>query len=194
MDFKRHIETAWHLTLGHIVSLIIMTLVMVGVSVLTLGILTPVTMAGYMQSLLRLIRDNREPKVQDLFSHMKLFLPLLGFGIAAFVATSIGFMLFFLPGIIVSAAIAFCCIYMMPLMTDRNLSLVEAIKESFAMSRRGDLVDHVVVVVLFMAISMIGGTVFIGVLFTQPLATLFLLSTYEEKINTTPPAAPQQPQ
>jgi hypothetical protein len=45
-----------------------------------------------------------------------------------------------------------------------------------------------------MAISMIGGTVFIGVLFTQPLATLFLLSTYEEKINTTPPAAPQQPQ
>jgi hypothetical protein len=194
MDFKRHIETAWHLTLGHIVSLIIMTLVMVGVSVLTLGILTPVTMAGYMQSLLRLIRDNREPKVQDLFSHMKLFLPLLGFGIAAFVATSIGFMLFFLPGIIVTAAIAFCCIYMMPLMTDRNLSLVEAIKESFAMSRRGDLVDHVVVVVLFMAISMIGGTVFIGVLFTQPLATLFLLSTYEEKINTTPPVAPQQPQ
>jgi membrane-anchored glycerophosphoryl diester phosphodiesterase (GDPDase) len=82
---------------------------------------------------------------------------------------------------------------MMPLMTDRNLSLVEAIKESFAMSRRGDLVDHVVVVVLFMAISMIGGTVFIGVLFTQPLATLFLLSTYGEKINTTPPAAPQQP-
>jgi uncharacterized membrane protein len=193
MDFKRHIETAWSLTLGHIVSLIIITLVMVGVSILTLGILAPVTMAGYMQSLLQLIRDKREPKVQDLFSHMKLFLPLLGFGVAVFVVTSIGFMMFFLPGIIVTAAIAFCCIYMMPLMTDRNLGIVEAIKTSFAMSRRGELVDHVVVVVLFMAISMIGGTVFIGVLFTQPLATLFLLSTYEEKINMTPPAAPQQP-
>jgi uncharacterized membrane protein len=192
MDFKRHIETAWNLTLGNVVSLILITLVMVGVSTLTFGILAPVTMAGFMQSMLQLIRNGREPKVQDLFAHMNLFLPLLVFGIAVVVASSIGFMLLFLPGIIVTAAIAFCCIYMMPLMTDRNLGIVEAIKESYAMSRRGELVDHVVVVIIFMAITMIGGTVFVGVLFTQPLATLFLLSTYEEKINATPPPAPQQ--
>ena len=117
---------------------------------------------------------------------------LLGFGIAVFVATSIGFMLLFLPGIVVIVAITFCCIYMMPLMTDKQLGIVDAVKESYAMGRRGELVDHVVVVIIFMAITMIGGTVFIGVLFTQPLATLFLLSTYEEKINTTPPPAPMQ--
>ena len=193
MDFKRHIETAWNLTLANIVSLIIMTLVLVAVSSLTLGILAPVTFAGYTQSLLELIRNGREPKVQDLFSHMNLFLPLLGFGIAVFVATSIGFMLLFLPGILIVVAITFCCIYMIPLMTDKNLAIVDAIKESYAMGRHGELVDHVVVVIIFMAISMIGGTVFIGVLFTQPLATLFLLSTYEEKINTSPPPAPQQP-
>ncbi len=182
MDFKRHIEAAWKLTLGNIVALIIMTLVMVAVSALTLGILAPVTMAGYTQSLLQLIRNKREPRVQDLFSHMNLFLPLLGFGLATFVAISIGFMLLFLPGIIVIAAIMFSCIYMLPLMTDKQLGLVDAIKESYAMARRADLVDHVVVVVIFTAISMIGSTVFIGVLFTQPLATLFLLSTYEESI------------
>ena len=45
MDFKRHIETAWNLTLGNVVSLILITLVMVAVSSLTLGILAPVTMA-----------------------------------------------------------------------------------------------------------------------------------------------------
>jgi hypothetical protein len=78
MDFKRHIETAWNLTLANIVSLILMTLVMVAISSLTLGILAPVTMAGYTQSLLQLVRNGREPKVQDLFSHMNLFLPLLG--------------------------------------------------------------------------------------------------------------------
>jgi hypothetical protein len=170
-----------------------MTLVLVAVSSLTLGILAPVTFAGYTQSLLELIRNGREPKVQDLFSHMNLFLPLLGFGIAVFVATSIGFMLLFLPGILIVVAITFCCIYMIPLMTDKNLGIVDAIKESYAMGRHGELVDHVVVVIIFMAISMIGGTIFIGVLFTQPLATLFLLSTYEEKIKTTPPPAPQQP-
>jgi membrane-anchored glycerophosphoryl diester phosphodiesterase (GDPDase) len=193
MDFKRHIENAWNLTLKNIVSLILLTLVFVGVSALTFGILAPVALAGYTQSLLLLIRSGREPKVQDLFSHMKLFLPLLGFGLAVLVVTSIGFMLLFLPGILITVAITFCCIYMLPLMTDRGMNVIDAVKESYAMSRRGEIVDHVVVVIIFMAITMIGGTVFIGVLFTQPLATLFLLSTYEEKISATPPPAPQQP-
>jgi membrane-anchored glycerophosphoryl diester phosphodiesterase (GDPDase) len=192
MDFKRHILTAWNLTLGHIVSLILMTLVMLGVSSLTLGILAPVTMAGYTQSLLQTIRSGREPKVQDLFAHMNLFLPLLGFGIAVFVVTLIGFALLVLPGIVLVLAITFCCIYMLPLMTDRKMGLLEAIKESYAMARRGQLADHVVVVVIFVALTMIGGTVFIGVLFTQPLATLFLLCTYEEKTKTQPLAPTRQ--
>ncbi|BBO73610.1 hypothetical protein DSCW_10270 [Desulfosarcina widdelii] len=193
MDFKRHIESAWNLTLGNIVSLILLTLVMVAVSSLTLGILAPVTLAGYTQSLLLLIRNGREPKVQDLFSHMNLFLPLLGFGIALTVAVAIGFTLLVLPGILIVVGVTFCCVYMLPLMTDKNLGIVDAIKESYAMGRRGDLVDHVVVVVIFIAISAIGSSVFIGVLFTQPLATLFLLFTYEEKIAGSAPPAPPQP-
>ena len=158
---------------------------------ITLGILAPVTMAGYTQSLLQLIRNGREPKVQDLFAHMNLFLPLLGFGLGVFVATSIGFMLLFLPGVVIVLAVTFCCIYMLPLMTDKKMGLVDAIKESYAMGRRGELIDHLVVVIIFVAITTIGGTVFIGVLFTQPLATLFLVSTYEEKTASTPPPAPQ---
>lgn len=193
MDFKRHIESAWNLTLGNIVSLILLTLVMVAVSSFTLGILAPVTLAGYTQSLLLLIRNGREPKVQDLFSHMNLFLPLLGFGLAVAVASLIGFSLLVLPGIVIVVGVTFCCVYMLPLMTDKNLGIVDAIKESYAMGRRGDLVDHVVVVVIFIAISAIGSSVFIGVLFTQPLATLFLLSTYEEKMAKNAPPAPPQP-
>ncbi|GAB6908269.1 conserved membrane hypothetical protein [Desulfosarcina cetonica] len=192
MDFKRHIEIAWNLTLGNIVSLILLTLVFVGISTLTLGILAPVALAGYTQSLLLLVRNGREPKMQDLFTHMKLFLPLLGFGVAVFVVSSIGFMMFFIPGLIVVVAVTFCCIYMIPLMTDRNLGIMDAIKESYAMARKGQLVDHVVIVIIYLAITTIGGSVFIGILFTQPLATLFLLSTYEEKMLSTPPAAPPQ--
>lgn len=192
MDFKRHIETAWNLTLGNIVVLILMTLVYVGVSAVTLGILAPVAMAGYTQSLLLLVREGREPKVQDLFSQMKLFVPLLIFGIAVFVASSIGFMMLFVPGLVITLAVSFCCIYMLPLMTDRGLGIMDAIKESYAMGRSGVLVDHVVVVIIFLAITLIGGTIFIGVLFTQPLATLFLMSTYEERLRATPPSAPPQ--
>ena len=193
MDFKRHIENAWNLTLANIVALIIITLVMVAVGALSLGILAPVTLAGYTHSLLLPIRNGREAKVQDVFSHMHLFLPLLGFGIAVFIATSIGFMMLFLPGILVVLGITFCCIYMLPLMTDRQLGIVEAIKASYAMSRQGDLVDHVLVVIIFVAITTIGGSIFIGVLFTQPLATLFLLSTYEERIKDDTPVPSSPP-
>ncbi len=190
MDFKYHIETAWKLTLGNIVSLLLMTLVMFALSIITFGIMGPVTMAGFTQSLLLLIRNGREPKVQDLFSYMNLFLPLLGFGVAVFFMTTIGFSIYFLPGVIISVAITFCCAYAVPLITDNNLSIIDAVKESYAMAMRGELVDHVVTVTIFLAISMIGTLVFIGVLFTQPFATLFLLSTYEEKCKTAAPPTP----
>jgi len=60
MDFKKHIVRAWELTWQFIVSLVLMTLVMSGVAVITLGVLAPVTMAGYMQSILLMIREGRE--------------------------------------------------------------------------------------------------------------------------------------
>jgi hypothetical protein len=185
MDFKNHILLAWNMTLKHIVSLIIMTLVMLGISIVSLGILAPVTMAGYMQSILTLIRNGREPKIQDLFSQMRLFLPLLAFSIVVFIAIIIGFMLFFLPGLLIALAISFCCIYMIPLMTDGNLGIIDAIKQSYRMATTGPIADNAVVVIIFWIVTMIGSSVFIGFLFTQPLATLFLMSVYEEKLKLT---------
>lgn len=181
MDFKSHIMKAWNLTLQNIVSLILLTLVMLGIGTVTLGILAPVLAAGYAQSILMLVRTGREPKMQDLFSHMRLFLPLLGFGIACVILAGIGFMLLFLPGVVVSLGITYCCLYMIPLMTDRRLGLVEAVKESYKMAVDGNIVDHVIVVIIFLGVTMIGGSFFIGSLFTQPLATVFLMSVYEEK-------------
>ncbi len=186
MDFKKHLETAWNMTLKFIAPLIFMTLAMFILWFFTLGILAPVTMAGYMQSILLMLREGREPKIQDLFSQMKLFLPLLGFGILVFIATMIGLMLLVLPGIVIALAVSFCCLYMVPLMTDKELGLFEAIKESYTMTTKGVFVDQLVVLLLFLGISAAGSAVFIGSLFTQPLATIFLLSVYEEKIKKPP--------
>ncbi len=181
MDFKAHVETAWNLTLRHIVPLILMTLALSVVGFLSLGILAPVTMAGYMHAILLMIREDREPGAQDIFSHMRLFLPLLGFGLAVFLVITVGFALLVLPGILAVLAISFGCLYVLPLMTDRGLGVVEAVKESFRMSTGKNSLDQVVVVVLFLGLCAVGGSVFIGWLFTQPFATVFLLSVYEEK-------------
>jgi len=181
MDFNRHFKTSWNLTLTFIVPLIIMTLVMFGIGFLTLGILSPVMMAGYIHSVIRMIRENREPKFQDLFSQMKLFLPLLGFTILVFVITGVGFLFLLLPGILIAFALSFCCIYMLPLMVDKEMKLFDAVKQSYSMSVKGQVMDHLVLVILYFGIMAIGSSVFIGTLFTMPFATILLLLVYEDR-------------
>ena len=184
MDFKAHFETAWGLTLRYIAPLILMTLVLFVVSGITLGVLAPVTMAGYMHAILRMVREGREPRIQDIFSHMRLFLPLFLLGLVFFVATMIGFALLVLPGFLILLAIAFGCLYVLPLMTDKGLGVVEAIRESVRMSTGKNTLDQVVVMIVYVGLCSVGGSVFIGWLFTQPFATVFLLSVYEEKIHS----------
>ena len=183
MDFKAHLLTAWRLTLDFIAPLIIITLAMFALWFISFGLLTPVTLAGYTQSLLRMLREKRPPEVGDLFSCMSLFLPLLGFSLLVILAVMIGFVFLVLPGILIGFFISFTCLYMLPLMTDQKLGLFAAIQKSYAMGiKQGSLSDHFVVVVIYVAITTIGSSVFIGSLFTQPLATVFLLSVYDEKI------------
>jgi hypothetical protein len=82
-------------------------------------------------------------------------------------------------------------------MTDRDLGLMDAVKKSFAMVTGGKLVDHILIFILFVGITAVGSSVFIGTLFTQPLATLFLMSMYNEldrKDKTEPVAAASQPE
>lgn len=186
MDFKLHFEKTWTLTITHLLPLVFMTLLMLAVSFLTLGILAPVTMAGYTQSILLLVREGREPRVQDIFSHMKLFLPLLGFTVVIGVVIMIGFMLLVLPGFLLSLAITFFCLFMLPLMTDKALGLLDAVKQSAELALGGQILDHVIVTVLYVAIMAVGSSVFVGVLFTQPLATVFLMSVFEEKTSNLP--------
>jgi hypothetical protein len=186
MDFKKHLESAWHMTLKHIASLIIMTLVMFILSFVTLGILAPVLMAGYMQAILLMVRDERVPTVQDLFSQMRLFLPLLGFSIVVAVILMVGFLLLFLPGLILSLGLIFACLYMLPLMTDKQLGVIDAVKQSWQMAVKDNATDHIVIVILFVGLMTIGGSVFIGSLFTQPFATVFLISIYLERTQNSP--------
>lgn len=194
MDFKHHLERAWHLTLDNIVPLILMTLVMVAVSIATLGILSMVAMAGYTRSILLMIRTGREPQPKDVFSEMRLFLPLLAFSIAVAVILAIGFILLVLPAFVFGAAISWICLYMLPLMIDKRYGVIEAVKASFEIVRqKDDLKDHLVLLILVIGISAAGGSVFIGWLFTQPFAMILLLSVYEEKIADTPAAAPANP-
>ena len=182
MDFKEHLKTAWESTLQYIVPVILLTLVQLLVITFSLGILAPVTTAGYTQSLILALREGREPKIGDLFSEMRLFLPLLGFGILAALLSFLGFLFLILPGFLVIAFLVFATIYMMPLMTDKEMGLFDAIKESWNMAVRKPLSDQVILMVLYMLIISVGGSIPLALVFTQPLATFFMISVYEERL------------
>ncbi|MHB8788536.1 MAG: hypothetical protein ACYDBT_01515 [Desulfobulbaceae bacterium] len=204
MDFKGLLEQTWKIFTDFLPAMLLSTLGLIAISIVSMGILAPVAGAGYMQSLLLAVRDNRKPEIGDLFSQMRLFLPLLGFGILVFIAVFIGFIFLVLPGIIMVLALSFFCLYMLPLMTDREMGLIDAIKESSRLAMEEPIAEHLVVVALFIGITAIGQSFVIGTLFTQPFATLFILLVYELKTGkevaktasapATPPPPPEQGQ
>lgn len=189
MDFKEHVEKAWQNTLKFIGPVLILTLVQIVVSVCSLGILAPVTMAGYMQSLLRALREGREPDVKDLFSEMRLFLPLALFGFLVMVALMIGFSMLVLPGILMTAALVFGTLYMVPLMTDKELGIMDALKESWAMATREPWADQIILTLLYLVILTLGSSIFVAIFIAQPLATFLVLSVYEERLQAKQPLA-----
>lgn len=186
MDFKAHLETAWNTTLQFIVPLILLTLVQMIVIIFSFGILAPVTTAGYMQSLLLALREGREPQIGDLFSEMRLFLPLFIFGLLAMIATFIGFAMLILPGFLVVGFLIFATIYMIPLMSDKNMGLMDALKESWSMATKAPISNQIILMVLYLVIMSLGSSIAVAILFTQPLATFLVLSVYEERLQTPP--------
>lgn len=182
MDFKVHLERGWKTVWSFIGPMLLLTVVQLVVSCLSLGLLAPVTAAGYVQSILLALRDGRVPEIRDLFSHMSLFLPLFLFGLAAVVVIGSGFLFLILPGMILIIAITFACLYLLPLMTDKQLDIMDAIKTSWSLAKEEPVSDHIITTIIYLGIYALGSTIPFGVIIAQPVATAIMLSVYEEKV------------
>jgi hypothetical protein len=152
-------------------------------SFLSFCIIGPIIIPGYIYSILSAIQEERSPKLADLFTQRHLFIPLFLFSIIISMLTLMGFIFFILPGIAVLCAISFSCLYIVPLMVDQKLGLIEAVKGSWQLAVKENVADHWVIVILVIGLTTIGSSVILGVLFTQPFATAFVLSVYNEKTN-----------
>jgi len=171
MDLQSHLERGWKNFIEFIGPALLITFVQIAVTLFSLGILAPVTSAGYVQSLLLAQRQGRTPEVKDLFSYMSLFLPLLLLGFVAFIVVVIGFTLLVLPGFGVMIFLAFACLYLLPLMTDEKMGLLSAVKGSWNMAVMDPLGDHIIITIVYVAIICIGGSLPFVILLAQPLAT-----------------------
>lgn len=182
MDFQKHFETGWQSTMKHIGPLILLTLVELVLIAISFGILAPVLSAGYTRSLLLALREGRTPQMGDLFSEMRLFLPLFVLGLIMVIALSIGYLLVIIPGLILTFVIAFGFLYVVPLMVDQKLGLFDSIRESWQMSMDKPITDQIIISVIYMGLMSVGGSFILLFLFAQPFATFILLSAYDEKL------------
>ena len=184
MDFKKLIVQSWNLTLNFIGPILLITIVQLIVSFISFGILAPVTMAGYVQSLLRAAREGRPPEIGDLFSQMRLFLPLFLYALLVVIVTFIGFTLLIVPGFIVIGFVVFASFYLVPLMTDQELGLFDALKASWAQAVKPPISDHLIVAIIYIVIMSLGSSLVFAFLFTQPMATFILVGAYLETFQT----------
>jgi len=182
MDFKKLVVSAWQQTVNFIGPVLLVTFVQMVLIIVSLGILAPVTTAGYVQSLLRAVREGRSPEIGDLFSQMRLFLPLLFFFACAGIVIFVGFTLLVLPGFVAAAFIAFAAFYMLPLMTDKGYGLIDALKRSWEIATTPPINDHIIVAIIYVAIVSLGGSLPFAFLITQPLATFILVGAYQERV------------
>ncbi len=182
MDFKNIIVKSWKNTLSFIGPLLLITFAQLLVIILSLGILAPVTTAGYIQSLLRAEREGRQPEVGDLFSQMRLFLPLFGFFLLVTIVAATGFLLLVVPGFIVIGLVAFVAFYMLPLMTDQGYGLFDALKKSWEIATAAPVTDHIIIVIIYVAIMSLGSSLPFAFLITQPLATFILVGAYQKRV------------
>ena len=182
MDFKKLVVSAWQQTVNFIGPVLLVTFVQMVLIIVSLGILAPVTTAGYVQSLLRAVREGRSPEIGDLFSQMRLFLPLLFFFACAAIVIFVGFTLLVLPGFVAAAFIAFAAFYVLPLMTDKGYGLIDALKRSWEIATSPPINDHIIVAIIYVAIVSLGGSLPFAFLITQPLATFILVGAYQERV------------
>jgi uncharacterized membrane protein len=182
MDFKDLVVRSWQNTLNHIGPLLLITLVQMVLIMVTLGILAPVTTAGYVNSIMQVVRDDRKPEVGDLFSQMRLFFPLFLLSILVAVVAFIGFSLLVLPGFAVLAFIAFAAFYLLPYMVDQKLGLFDALKASWQAAMQEPVSEHIIVVIIYVAIMSLGSSLWFAFLITQPMATFIMVEAYNQRV------------
>ena len=181
MDFKDLIVSSWQKMVDHIGPVLLITFIQLILIIITFGILAPVTTAGYIYSLMRVVDENRPPELGDLFSQMRLFLPLLVFSGLALLAVGIGFFLLVLPGFAVIAFISFAAFYLLPYMVEEKLGLIEALKASWNLAIKPPLSDHLIVVIIYIAIMSLGSSLPFAFLVTQPMATFIMVLAYRNR-------------
>jgi len=125
MNFQKYLENSYRIIKEEPVIIVLGGLVVQLLTILSMGIMAGPFLGGYFLLIICLLRDNKKPAFNDVFSGLQQLRNLFPF-VLVLLIIFIGFMLLILPGLL----FATWWIYVLPLMVDRKISFSEAMRLS----------------------------------------------------------------
>jgi len=170
MNFQAYLENTYRIIKAEPIILLLGGLLIQLLNSVTLSILYGPLFGGFMLMVILLLRDEKEPAFNDLFSGFKLFRLLFPY-FFVFLAKLIGFMLFVLPGVL----FATWWIYVLPLMVDRKIGFGEAMRISSDKVSETGFFMHMVFLLLVYVIPVILLQILVSFLPFLMVLTLLLM-------------------
>jgi uncharacterized membrane protein len=174
MDFTALLSEAWRRFVDEIVQLVLFALL--GTLLCLTIVLIPTVVGGFFRGFLGYVRDGRVPAFDELW-RFDDYLPLLLLIVLGSVAIAIGYLLLFVPGVILSVWWLYAVFFLL----DREMGVVEALGASKAAVSASGFFNHLVVLLIVSLLGALGGSLSgLGTIFTTPFALVFLSLCYLE--------------
>ncbi len=172
MDFAAVLQESWEKFVAEIVPLVLFTLLG---SVLCLTIvLIPTVAGGWFRGILGYVRYGDSPNLDELWN-FEDFLPIALLLILGAIGVTIGYMLLFVPGVILSV----WWLYSLFFLLDRQMGVIEAFGASKDAVSQSGFLNHLVVLLIVSVLGAIGGSLSgFGALFTTPFGIIFMALCY----------------
>jgi hypothetical protein len=147
IDIGLIFRQGWRRFIDDIGVLLIATLIAIGLTIVSLGILGGPLLAGLYGMVNMRLRDGRRPEIGDVFAGFSRFWSYFGAGLALLVLIGLASIT-----IIGGVLLATIWLYVFPLMVDRGIGLGEAMKASKDLVMQGGFWEHLALVILLIVI------------------------------------------
>lgn len=147
MNFQAYIEDAYRIVKEEPITLILGGLLVHLLTAFSLGILAGPLMGGYILLIILYLREDRKPFFNDIFSGLKQFIELFPYFLVLLLIF-LGLMLMIVPGLI----FATWWLYVLPLMVDRKMPVIDAMRVSRSKVSETGFLMHLVFLLLISVI------------------------------------------
>jgi uncharacterized membrane protein len=175
VDFAGLLRMTWQGYIRAIVNLVLFTIV--GFILCLTIVLIPTVAAGWVRGVLGYVREDREPRLEELWSFDD-YLPSLLLLLVSVVLIGIGYALLIVPGVVLHT----WWLYSLFFLVDRKLTFLEAMEASRQAVIASGFWNHLVLLLIVSVLQTAGGNALggLGALLTTPFSLLLVTLAYED--------------